>query len=124
MKYRSKIEVMGQILLVANGSNATKTKIMYQAFLSYKQLEEHLSFLIKKGLLCFDENTRTFRVTEKGLQFLEMYNHIEDMIKYEHKKNENSNPHLESGKAYSKFQRKKWSRIEGRRTDARRYLYL
>ena len=32
MKYRSNIEVMGQILQVANGSNVTKTKMMYQAF--------------------------------------------------------------------------------------------
>jgi len=82
MKYRSSIEVMGQILQVANGSNnATKTKIMYQAFLSYNQLEEHLLFLIKKGLLHYDGNTRTFRTTEKGIQFLEVYHHIEEMIK-------------------------------------------
>jgi predicted transcriptional regulator len=82
MKYRSNIEVMGQILQVANGSsNATKTKIMYQAFLSYNQLEEHLLFLIKKGLLRYDGNTRTFRTTEKGIQFLEIYHHIEEMIK-------------------------------------------
>jgi predicted transcriptional regulator len=89
MKYRSNIEVMGQILQVANSdSNATKTKIMYQAFLSYNQLEEHLSFLIRKGLLNCDVNTQTFRATEKGIQFLEAYNHLEDMIKYDHDKNE------------------------------------
>lgn len=72
---------MGQILQVANGSNATKTKIMYQAFLSYNQLKEHLVLLTKKGLLYYDGNTRTFRTTEKGMQFLEIYNHIKDMIK-------------------------------------------
>jgi predicted transcriptional regulator len=95
MKYKSSIEVMGQILQVANGSNnATKTKIMYQAFLSYNHLEEHLLFLIKKGLLHYDGNTRTFRTTEKGIQFLEVYNHLEDMIKNdERKKNKNNNEH-------------------------------
>lgn len=83
------IEIMGQILQVANGSNnATKTKIMYQAFLSYNQLEEHLLFLREKGLLHHDGNTRIFRTTEKGMQFLEAYNHLEDMIKYDHNKNE------------------------------------
>jgi predicted transcriptional regulator len=51
MKYRSSIEIQGQIPQVANGTNATKTKIMYQAFLGYKQLEEHLLFLTEKGLL-------------------------------------------------------------------------
>jgi predicted transcriptional regulator len=86
MKYRSNIEVMGQILQVANGSsNTTKTKIMYQAFLNYNQLEEHLLFLMKRRLLHYDGNTRTFRTTEKGLRFLELYNHIVEMIKYEHK---------------------------------------
>ncbi len=67
MKYRSNIEAMGQILQVANGSNATKTKIMYQAFLSYNQLEEHLLFLMEMRLLHYDGNTRTFRTTEKGI---------------------------------------------------------
>jgi predicted transcriptional regulator len=51
MKYRNNIEVMGQILQVANCSNnAKKTKITYHAFLTYIQLEGHLSFLIRKGL--------------------------------------------------------------------------
>ena len=84
MKYRSNIEVMGQILQVTNGSNnATKTKIMYQAFLSYNnQLEEHVLFLMERRLLHYDGNTRTFRTTEKGIQFLELYNHIVEMTKY------------------------------------------
>ena len=98
MKYRSNIEVMGQILQVANGNNVTKTKIMYRAFLSYTQLEEHLLLLTKNGLLCYDENTRTFRTTKKSLEFLKMYNHIEDMIKYEHKKNENNEKYMEEDK--------------------------
>ena len=33
MKYRSKIDVMCQILRVANGGGVTKTKRMYKAFL-------------------------------------------------------------------------------------------
>jgi predicted transcriptional regulator len=98
MKYRSNIEVMGQILQVANGNNVTKTKIMYQAFLSYNQLEEHLLLLTKKGLLRYDENIRIFRTTEKGLEFLKMYNHIENMIKYKHKKNKNNEKYMEADK--------------------------
>jgi predicted transcriptional regulator len=91
MKYRSNVEMRGQILQVANGTSATKTQIMYRAFLAHKQLDEHLLFLIEKGLLHFDGNTRTYRTTEKDLRFLELYNHIEDMIKYGHKKNDNNN---------------------------------
>jgi predicted transcriptional regulator len=45
MKYRSRTEIVGNILDAANGG-ATKTKIMYKAFLSYVQLKEYLSVLI------------------------------------------------------------------------------
>jgi len=40
MKYRSSTDITGHILEVANGANATRTKIMYRAFLSYKQLKQ------------------------------------------------------------------------------------
>jgi predicted transcriptional regulator len=83
MKHRDQIEVIGQILQVANSDrNATKTRIMYKVLLSYNQLKEHLVFLTEKDLLRPNEkNTRTFRVTDKGLRFLQIYNQINDMIK-------------------------------------------
>ena len=82
MKHRDQIEVIGRILQVANGdSNATKTRIMYKALLSYNQLKEHLVFLTENDLLRPNENTRTFKVTDKGLRFLQIYNQINDMIK-------------------------------------------
>jgi predicted transcriptional regulator len=65
MKYRSRTEIVSSILDAANG-RATKTKIMYIAFLSYSQLKEYLSVLIN-NLLEYLEGTRTFRTTEKGL---------------------------------------------------------
>jgi predicted transcriptional regulator len=81
MRYRSNIEVIGQILKVASGGNTTKTKIMYKALLGYNQLKEHLEFLTEKDLLRYDGNTGTLKTTERRLQFLQIYNHIEDMIK-------------------------------------------
>ena len=85
MKYRSNIEVMAQILQVANGGNASKTKILYQALLSSNQLKEHLVRLTEKDLLRYDGNTRTFKTTERGLRFLQIYCHIENMIKEQKK---------------------------------------
>jgi predicted transcriptional regulator len=81
MKYRSNIEVIGQILKIANGGNTTKTKIMYKAFLGYNQLKEHLVLLTEMDLLRYNGNTGTFNTTDKGLRFLQIYNEIEDMIK-------------------------------------------
>ena len=42
MKNRSRTEIVAMILDSANGG-ATKTKIMYSAFLSFDQLTEYLS---------------------------------------------------------------------------------
>jgi predicted transcriptional regulator len=44
MKNRSRTELASNILEAANGG-ATKTKIMYRAFLSYAQLKEYLAML-------------------------------------------------------------------------------
>ena len=49
MGNRSGTEIVENILDAANGG-ATKTKIMYMAFLSYNQVKEYLSVLIKKTI--------------------------------------------------------------------------
>jgi len=71
---------MSQILEAANGG-MTKTKIMYAALVSYDQMKENLAALTEKGLLRYNEDTRIFSTTEKGLRFLDIYNRISDMIK-------------------------------------------
>jgi predicted transcriptional regulator len=75
---------MGKILNYANGGGATKTKIMYSAFLSYSQMKGYLMVLTQNDLLSYDLNTRTFKTTEKGLRFLEAYNRMDDMMKAPH----------------------------------------
>ena len=75
---------MGKILTDANGGGATRTKIMYSAFLSYSQMKGYLMVLTQKDLLSYDLNTRTFKTTEKGLRFLEAYNRMDGMMKAPH----------------------------------------
>jgi predicted transcriptional regulator len=79
MKYRSRTERVGNILDAANGG-ATKTKIMYTAFLSYNQLKEYFSILIENNLIEYLDGTRTFKTTEKGLNFLKMHNEIGELF--------------------------------------------
>ena len=79
MKYRSRTEIVSMILEAANGS-ATKTKIMYKAFLSYAQLKEYLSVLIENNLLEYLEGSQTYKTTEKGFNFLRMHNEIEELL--------------------------------------------
>ncbi|HYY66454.1 MAG TPA: winged helix-turn-helix domain-containing protein [Nitrososphaeraceae archaeon] len=79
MKYRSRTEIVAMILEAANGG-ATKTKIMYKAFLSYAQLREYLSVLIENNLLEYLEGSQMYKTTEKGLNFLRMHNEIGELL--------------------------------------------
>jgi predicted transcriptional regulator len=79
MKYRSRTEIVGNILEAANGG-ATKTKIMYKAFLSYVQLKEYLSILIENTLIEYIDGTHKFKTTEKGLNYLKMHNEIGELL--------------------------------------------
>ena len=79
MKYRSRTELVSMILETANGG-ATKTKIMYSAFLSYNQLKEYLTLLIENNLIEYSGRTHEFRTTEKGLKFLKTHNTIGELL--------------------------------------------
>ena len=71
MKYRSRTDIVSQILETANGGTS-KTKIMYGAFLSYTQLVEYLDTLMANGLLEHDAAQHKYRTTEKGRKFLKV----------------------------------------------------
>jgi predicted transcriptional regulator len=79
MKYRSRTEIVSMILEAANGG-ATKTRIMYKAFLSYAQLREYLSILVENNLIEYLEGMQTYKTTEKGLNLLKMHNEIGQLL--------------------------------------------
>jgi predicted transcriptional regulator len=80
MTYRSRTDIISEILEAANGG-VTQTKIMYKALLNYAQMKQYLMLLTQNGLLSYDLDTRTFKTTEKGLRFLYTYNQMYGMIK-------------------------------------------
>jgi predicted transcriptional regulator len=79
MGNRSRTEIVGNILDASNGG-ASKTKIMYTAFLSYNQLKEYLSVLIENNLIEYLDGTKTFKTTEKGLNYLKTHNEIGELL--------------------------------------------
>lgn len=84
MKYRSRTDITSQILEAANGG-ATKTMIMFKAYLSYAQLKDYLSMMLVNDLLEYVEGERRYKCTEKGMQFVEAYDKIRHMTdKMEH----------------------------------------
>ncbi|MFZ0893479.1 MAG: winged helix-turn-helix domain-containing protein [Candidatus Nitrosopolaris sp.] len=79
MKYRSRTDIAALILEAANGG-AAKTKIMYRAFLSYAQLKEYLAVLLENGLIEYSKGEQTYRITQKGMRFVQLYNQVGELI--------------------------------------------
>lgn len=79
MKYRSRTEIVAMILQSAR-TGATKTKIMYRAFMSYTQVKEYLKFLQENNLIKYEASTQMYKATEKGIHFIHAYDEISDLI--------------------------------------------
>jgi predicted transcriptional regulator len=78
MKYRSRSDIVGLILDAANGGGATKTKLMYKAYLSFNQLREYLALLVENGLIEY-EGDQTYRTTQKGMRLLQIQNTMDEV---------------------------------------------
>jgi predicted transcriptional regulator len=83
-KRRDKLFIMSEILEIAKGG-VLKTQIMYRANLSFTQLNDYLGFMLEIHLL---EKIRRndkdiYRSTEKGIDFLERYRQIAELLKNE-----------------------------------------
>ena len=80
MKYRSRSDIVGLLLDAANGGGATKTKLMYKAYLSFNQLREYLTLLVENGLIEYEVGMRTYRTTEKGIRLLQIQNTMDEIV--------------------------------------------
>jgi predicted transcriptional regulator len=79
MKYRSRTDIIAMILQ-ASMNGATKTRLMYSAYLSYAQVQEYLQYLTEKRLISVDEDTHAYKLTDQGLHFLRVYDEISDIV--------------------------------------------
>ena len=78
MRYRSRQDIITMIINSAR-AGATRSKILYTAYLSYAQLVEYLQFLQENDLLVLEEETQLYRPTERGLKFLNISNELNEM---------------------------------------------
>jgi predicted transcriptional regulator len=79
MKYRSSTEIIDSMLR-SIGSGSTKTQIMYRSYLSFSQLKEYLKLLEERRLIAVDSATKLYTLTEKGLQFMNAYDRIQELV--------------------------------------------
>jgi len=79
---RSNIEIIAEMLKVGE-NGAGKTKIMYNANLSYSQIQKYLGYLIGQGFidkLELGNPAVTYRVTESGLRLLSSISSVVEML--------------------------------------------
>ncbi len=79
MKYRSSTEIIDSILHSIE-AGATKTHIMYRAYLSYSQLKEYLKLLQERDLIRYEEGSQLYHLSERGLRFINVYQEIKELV--------------------------------------------
>ena len=79
MKHRSSTEIMDSMLRSIK-SGATKTRIMYSAYMSYSQLKSYLELLEQNKLIVYDKELHNYGVTEKGRKFMDAYDEIRELV--------------------------------------------
>jgi predicted transcriptional regulator len=76
---RNRLEIMVEILDLCR-SPRNKTRIMYQANLSWKLVQEYLSELKSRSLLEIHNSPFRYATTEKGLRFVERWKNLDSML--------------------------------------------
>lgn len=79
MKYRSRPEIQASLLEAANGG-ASKTRLMYKAFLSYLQTISYVNDLLDSGMLEYDSSQEIYRTSSRGTDFLEAYRQLDQLV--------------------------------------------
>jgi predicted transcriptional regulator len=99
-KRRDRLYIIAEILEIAR-EGTLKTQVMYRANLSFTQLNDYLGFMLKISLLNkVSENGKDiYRATMKGMDFLQRYHEIVELLKTEENNGRNNNirippPHL------------------------------
>jgi predicted transcriptional regulator len=90
--YRGRQQIIAKMLDIINASDAkdaTRTSIIYKAFLSHAQLKEYLSFLLENGLI--DEISLptkshgghekfVYKITERGIRLMQISKELENIV--------------------------------------------
>jgi len=87
-KRRDKLFIVAEILEIAR-DGSLKTQIMYRANLSFTQLNDYLSFMLQINLLerVLENDREMYRATGKGVDFLQRYREINELLKNEEETN-------------------------------------
>jgi predicted transcriptional regulator len=90
-KRRDKLYIIAEILEIAK-DGVLKTQIMYKANLSFTQLNEYIRLMLKNELLNMvtSDNKEVYKASAKGLNFLQRYHEIKELLKTENENYRNN----------------------------------
>jgi predicted transcriptional regulator len=80
LKGRSRTEIIGLILQAVDEEPLTRSKIMYQTMLGFKQVTDYTSLLIQQELLSYSKLDRKYIITDKGRQFLALFTETNKLL--------------------------------------------
>jgi predicted transcriptional regulator len=80
--YRTKEELMEDILKPLEGTNYMKTKLMYRADCGSKQFDKYFPYIESKGLIKVEviEGQKWVSITDKGREFLQYRSKINRLL--------------------------------------------
>lgn len=78
MTRRNKLEILGGILNLCKTQGSSKTKIVYQVNLNFKNAGQYLEWLTSHGYLVKEE--RLYKTTSSGYELLQDLNDINSTI--------------------------------------------
>lgn len=81
MARRNKLEILESILDMCRSDGSTKTKIVYQINLNFKNAGSYLEWLTEHGYLI--KENRVYKTTASGLGLLQGLNEINSIIRDE-----------------------------------------
>ncbi|MGH9950459.1 MAG: winged helix-turn-helix domain-containing protein [Nitrososphaeraceae archaeon] len=80
LRHRSRSEIISCILEATNGHRVRITEIEFKTYLSYSVLKEYLVNLLHCDLIEYMEGERTFKTTPRGMQALQTYNKMDELL--------------------------------------------
>jgi predicted transcriptional regulator len=79
---RSYFEIAAEIIK-ASAEPAQLTKIVYDSYINFSIAHRYIDQLVGAGLIEEIPETNTYRSTQKGMEYLEVYDNLKRLIKSE-----------------------------------------
>jgi len=77
---RSRTEIIANILVSLSRGNKTRTEVMHDAFLSFAQATDYLSYLMDKDLATLETRRKCYVLTERGRCLIDSFEGMWNLV--------------------------------------------